>query len=85
MSDILQNVVLREIFGISASVFVLVSMMLKSDSRIGNIRMRVLNFVGSVLMILYGIWIYSISTVFLNIICLGTHIHYLNKLFKKKD
>lgn len=81
----LQNVVVREIFGVSASVFILISMVVKSDNRKGNITMRVLNLIGSVLMITYGIWIGSISTVFLNIICLGTHIYYLIKLFRVKD
>ena len=81
----LQNVVVREIFGVSASVFILISMIVKSDNRKGNITMRVLNLIGSVLMITYGIWIGSISTVFLNVICLGTHIYYLIKLFKTKD
>ena len=83
--NILQSVTAREIFGISASVFVLISMLVKSDDRVGNIKMRSLNLIGSILMILYGIWIGSISTIFLNIICLSTHIYYLIKLSKTKD
>ena len=83
--NILQSVTAREIFGISASVFVLISMLVKSDDRVGNIKMRSLNLIGSILMILYGIWIGSISTIFLNIICLSTHVYYLIKLSKTKD
>lgn len=80
--NIVQNVTLREALGIFASGFVLLSMTVKSDSRSGNIRMRLLNLTGSVLMILYGFWIVSFSTVLLNVICLITHVHYLIKLIK---
>ncbi len=80
--NIVQNVTLREALGIFASGFVLLSMTVKSDSRSGNIRMRLLNLTGSVLMILYGFWIGSFSTVLLNVICLITHVYYLIKLIK---
>lgn len=80
--NIVQNVTLREALGIFASGFVLFSMTVKSDSRSGNIRMRLLNLTGSVLMILYGFWIGSFSTVLLNVICLITHVYYLIKLIK---
>lgn len=82
--NIVQNVTLREALGIFASGFVLLSMTVKSDSRRGNIRMRLLNLTGSVLMILYGFWIGSFSTVFLNVICLITHVYYLVKLVKSE-
>lgn len=82
--NIVQNVTLREALGIFASGFVLLSMTVKSDSRSGNIRMRLLNLTGSALMILYGFWIGSFSTVFLNVICLITHIYYLVKLVKSE-
>lgn len=82
---ITDNIFIREVFGVSASVFVLLSMMIKSNDRKGNIRMRVLNLTGSVLMIIYGLWIGSFSTIFLNVICLVAHIYYLISLFKIKD
>lgn len=82
--NIIQNVALREALGIFASGFVLLSMTVKSDSKRGNIRMRVLNLTGSVLMILYGFWIGSFSTVFLNVICLLTHVYYLMRLIKSE-
>lgn len=82
--NIVQNVTLREALGIFASGFVLLSMTVKSDSRSGNIRMRLLNLTGSALMILYGFWIGSFSTVFLNVICLITHVYYLVKLVKSE-
>lgn len=82
--NIVQNVTLREALGIFASGFVLLSMTVKSDSRSGNIRMRLLNLTGSVLMILYGVWIGSFSTVLLNVICLITHVYYLIKLIKSE-
>ena len=81
----LDNVIIREMFGISASVFVLLSMMIKSNDRKGNIKMRLLNLTGSVLMIVYGLWIGSFSTIFLNVVCLVAHIYYLIGLFKIKD
>lgn len=82
--NIIQNVTLRETVGIFASGFILISMTVKSDSRSGNIRMRLLNLTGSALMILYGFWIGSFSTVLLNGICLITHIYYLVKLVKSE-
>lgn len=82
--NIVQNVTLREALGIFASGFVLLSMTVKSDSRSGNIRMRLFNLTGSVLMILYGFWIGSFSTVLLNVICLITHVYYLIKLIKSE-
>ena len=82
---ITDNIFIREVFGVSASVFVLLSMMIKSNDRKGNIRMRLLNLTGSVLMIIYGLWIGSFSTIFLNVICLVAHIYYLISLFKIKD
>lgn len=82
--NIIQNVTLREALGIFASGFVLLSMTVKSDSKQGNIRMRLLNLTGSVLMILYGFWIGSFSTVFLNVICLLTHVYYLMRLLKSE-
>lgn len=78
------NVVLREVFGLTASVFVLVSMVVKSDTARGNIRMRLLNATGSILMILYGLWIGSISTIVLNVVCLTTHVYYLVGLFRNE-
>lgn len=83
--DIIQNIMVREVFGVSASVFVLISMTMKSDSRKGNIRMRLFNMVGSILFIIYGIWIGSFCTILLNVICFGTHIYYLIGLFRFKD
>ena len=83
--NILQNIFVREIFGISASVFVLISMTMKSDNRIGNIRMRTLNMIGSILFIVYGLWIGSFCTIFLNVICLATHIYYIIGLCRSKD
>lgn len=82
---ITDNIFIREVFGVSASVFVLLSMMIKSNDRKGNIRMRLLNLTGSVLMIIYGFWIGSFSTIFLNVICLVAHIYYLISLFRIKD
>lgn len=82
---ITDNIFIREVFGVSASVFVLLSMVIKSNDRKGNIRMRLLNLTGSVLMIIYGLWIGSFSTIFLNVICLVAHIYYLISLFKIKD
>lgn len=82
---ITDNIFIREVFGVSASVFVLLSMVIKSNDRKGNIRMRLLNLTGSVLMIIYGLWIGSFSTIFLNVICLVAHIYYLISLFRIKD
>ena len=73
---------LIEILGITASIFVLISFLFKKITTI-----RLINIVGCILFIAYGICINSFSTYFLNGMVLIVHSCYLihNYIKKKKS
>lgn len=58
-----------EILGILASVMVLISFFMKSEKKI-----RVINIVGAVMFVIYGIIINAFSVWFLNLALVATHI-----------
>lgn len=72
-----------ELLGIGASVIILLSMCIKSASAQGNILMRYINILGSVLMCIYGYILTAYSTIFLNICVVIIHICYIIKLSKE--
>lgn len=55
-----------EAIGISATLFVLVSMCFKTLSYRGSFYMRLLNIVGSIIFVIYGILLPAWSTAILN-------------------
>ena len=55
-----------EAIGIVATVFILFSMLFKTTSVKGSILMRILNLVGSVVFVVYGILLPALSTAILN-------------------
>jgi len=69
-----------EILGMIASLILLISMALPSTHRKQNIIMRIINIVGSALMIIYGFKIMSYCTIFMNIVIIIIHIYYIIKL-----
>lgn len=69
-----------EIIGIIATLFVLISFLMKKAELI-----RIINIVGAVLFVIYGVLINSISTYILNGCLIIIHIIYLVKyLIDKK-
>ncbi|MDY5929887.1 MAG: YgjV family protein [Candidatus Onthovivens sp.] len=69
-----------EIIGIIATLFVLISFLMKKAELI-----RIINIVGAVLFVIYGVLINSISTYILNSCLIIIHIIYLVKyLIDKK-
>ena len=56
-----------EIIGLVGSILVLLSMTVKSSTDKGNLIMRIINIVGSIIFVAYGLMISAYSTVFLNI------------------
>jgi len=75
-----------EIIGICATIFILVSMLFNTTTLKGDIRMRVLNLVGSVIFTVYGILVPAISTAILNGALVVVNTYHLIKLtIKKKD
>lgn len=76
-----------ELIGTIGSVIVLVSMCFNVEKPIGNLILRILNWVGCFVYIYYGILISSISVLLLNGILLVIDSYYLVKLiinWKKK-
>ena len=75
-----------EAVGIVATVFILFSMVFKTTSVKGSIIMRVLNLIGSVVFVVYGILLPALSTAILNgglILINGYHLIILIKNNKK--
>lgn len=69
-----------ELIGTIGSVIVLISMCFNVEKPIGNLILRVLNWVGCFVYIYYGILISSISVLMLNAILLVVDSYYLVKL-----
>lgn len=64
-----------EIVGIFASLFVLASLLFKTNTYKGALALRVLNTVGSILFIIYGFCLSAYSTAFLNIAAVGINVY----------
>ena len=56
-----------ELIGIVGSILVLLSMTVKSSTQKGNLIMRIINIVGSLVFVVYGFMISAYSTAFMNI------------------
>lgn len=66
-----------ELIGTLASVLVLISFLMKGEKKI-----RLINIVGALLFVIYGILINAFSVWFLNGALILIHIYYLRKLDK---
>ena len=67
-----------EILGITATLFIIVAFLQSSELKI-----RILDGVGAILFVVYGICIHSFSTILLNSILLGVQLYKIVKLRKK--
>lgn len=74
-----------ELIGLFGSAALLVSMLFQSSTYKGNIKMRLWNIAGSVLLLVYGILIHSISNILLNVIMVIVHIYHIVVLVKEGD
>ena len=72
-----------EIVGMCASIILLISMSIKSTTIKGNMWMRIINIIGSILFVIYGINLTAYSTVFLNLCVIVVHLYYIIKLLKE--
>jgi predicted membrane protein len=80
--------ILIEAIGIIATLLILFSMLFRTTTLKGDIRMRALNLVGSIVFTIYGILIPAYSTAFLNgaLIIINTyHLIMLVKESKKQN
>jgi hypothetical protein len=72
-----------ELIGIAGSVFVLLSITIKTTTSQGNLIMRIINLVGSMIFVAYGMMIPAYSTVLLNIVSAIINIVYIAQLYKE--
>ena len=82
------NPILIEAIGIIATLLILFSMLFRTTTLKGDIRMRALNLVGSIVFTIYGILIPAYSTAILNgaLIIINTyHLIMLVKESKKQN
>jgi len=73
-----------ETVGLIGSIIVLLSMCFKPYTYSGNMIMRILNFVGSIVYIYYGIRLSAYSIIALNIILTFVNLFYIYKAIKYK-
>ena len=69
-----------EIIGIIASVMVLATYIVKSP-----LAFRIIAIIGGMLYILYGVYLHSFSTIFMNCSCLAINVFNLLKLSIKNE
>ena len=77
------NPILVEVIGIVGTVAILFSMLFKTTTLKGDIRMRVLNLIGSLIFTIYGCLLPAISTAVLNGILIIVNIYHLISLLKE--
>ena len=69
-----------EVIGIIASIMVLATYIVKSP-----LAFRVIAIIGGMLYVLYGVYLHSFSTVFMNCSCLAINVFNLLKLSIKNE
>ena len=72
-----------EFSGILAGIFILISLVFRSTTRKTEILMRVLNSIGAVLFIIYGILLPAYSTAIINACILVVNIYNVCALLKR--
>ena len=58
---------ITELIGLIGSILILLSITVTSSTTKGNLMMRIINIVGSIIFVAYGFMISAYSTVFVNI------------------
>ena len=73
-----------EAIGICATVFILISMCVDTNSWRGGVWLRIINIIGSVVFVVYGALLPAISTAVLNGLLVFVNSYHLIKLLKNK-
>ncbi|MBO5711226.1 MAG: YgjV family protein [Acholeplasmatales bacterium] len=71
-----------EFIGISAGVLIMGSLIFPSTSTKGNITMRILNILGSILFVIYGFLIPAYSTAIVNMLTIILNTYNIIKLLR---
>ena len=78
------NPITTEVIGIVATLFILLSMLFKTNTLNEDIRMRVFNLIGVIVFAVYGCLIPAYSTIILNICLIIVNTFHLVILLKQK-
>lgn len=73
---------IKEIVGFLASIIVIVSITFNPQSKKGNIWLRLLNLLGSIAFIIYGILLPAYATIFMNCVAGIINLIYLIKILR---
>ncbi|MBI3163860.1 MAG: YgjV family protein, partial [Chloroflexi bacterium] len=73
----MEATLIYELVGYVGSVLVAVSLMMKS-----LLRLRVINLVGALFFVLYGLLIGALPVAFLNALIVGVNVYYLAQMWK---
>ena len=73
---------IKEIVGFLASIIVIISITFNPQSWRGNIWLRLLNLIGSIAFIIYGILLPAYATIFMNCVAGIINLIYLIKILR---
>lgn len=76
--------IMVKLIGVIASILIFISMCVKSTTITGNIAMRIINILGSIIFIYYGYLLSAYSTILLNAVCTIINLYYIISM-KKAD
>lgn len=65
----MSETLINEIVGVSGSILVAISMMFRTTTDSGVLKLRIFNLLGSIVFVAYGILLPAYSTVALNVLC----------------
>lgn len=70
---------LVEVIGIIATIAIIIAFTTK-----GELKIRVIDTIGAVIFVVYGVLIQSLSVILLNVVLIGIQLYHINRL-KKGD
>ena len=79
----MNELLLKEIVGMTGSILVAISMMCKTTTDKGVMWLRIFNLIGSLIFVVYGIMLPAYSTIILNCICVVLNTVGLINIIKK--
>ena len=79
----MNELLLKEIVGMTGSILVAISMMCKTTTDKGVMWLRIFNLIGSLIFVVYGIMLPAYSTIILNCICVVLNMVGLINIIKK--
>ena len=74
---------MTEFIGIAAGIFILISLLFRSTTEKTELLMRIINSIGAVLFIIYGLLLHAYSTAIINGCILIVNIYNISVLLKR--